>query len=172
MPLARSPAICARRYPWDDRIMPMNYERAFAARPDVYAAWRQLAGAVSEHMDGRRYELATLAAAQRLRSSYCSLAHAKVLVERFDEPVLDILRDRAGTLSEVDVAVMELAEQVAEDATRTDAARARLKELGLTDEEIADVVLDGLGVLPDAAYAELEPALRDALVVGRPIEGS
>jgi hypothetical protein len=30
-------------------------------------------------------------------------------------------------------------------------------------------VLDGLGVEPDAAYGALEPALRDALTVGRPV---
>jgi hypothetical protein len=35
-------------------------------------------------MDLRRYELATLAAAMRLRSSYCALAHGKELAERFD----------------------------------------------------------------------------------------
>jgi hypothetical protein len=29
--------------------------------------------------------------------------------------------------------------------------------------------LDALGVLPDARYRELEPELREALVVGRPI---
>jgi hypothetical protein len=32
-------------------------------------------------MDLRRYELATLAAARRLRSSYCCLAHGRVLAE-------------------------------------------------------------------------------------------
>ena len=30
--------------------------------------------------------------------------------------------------------------------------------------------LDGLGVQPDAKYAALEPRLREALTVGRPIE--
>jgi alkylhydroperoxidase family enzyme len=37
-------------------------------------------------MDPRRYELATLAAALELRSSYCALAHGKVLA---DAEVLD-----------------------------------------------------------------------------------
>ena len=43
--------------------MPTNYERAFAERPEVYAAWQQLNGAIKQGMDLRRYELATLAAA-------------------------------------------------------------------------------------------------------------
>ena len=40
-----------------------NYERAFADRPDVFAARGQLNGAIKAGMDLRRYELATLAAA-------------------------------------------------------------------------------------------------------------
>ena len=55
-----------------------NHERAFAERPEVYAAWQQLNGSIKAGMDLRRYELATLAAARRLRSSYCCLAHGSV----------------------------------------------------------------------------------------------
>jgi len=163
--------------------MPTNYERAFEARPDVYAAWGELLAAIKANMDLRRYELATLAAAQRLRSSYCSLAHGKVLIEQFGEPVLQIATDRSGAgLDQVDLAVMDLAERVVDDATSiTDADRQRLSDLGLSDEEIMDVILtaavrsfwtktlDALGVQPDASYRELEPELRDVLVVGRPI---
>ena len=58
-----------------------NYTRLFAHRPSVYAAWRQLVTAVAANMDDRRYELATLAAARKLRSSYCMLAHGKVLTD-------------------------------------------------------------------------------------------
>ena len=163
--------------------MPTNYERAFAEHPEVYAAWQQLNGAIKERMDLRRYELATLAAAQRLRSSYCSLAHGNVLRERFDAPVLAIVQDRGTAgLDPVDLAVMDLAERVVDDATSIgDADVAPLRELGLSEVEIMDVVLaaaarcffsktlDALGVLPDASYAELEPELREALAVGRPI---
>jgi alkylhydroperoxidase family enzyme len=163
--------------------MASNVERAFEPRPEVYAAWRQLAEAVKRGMDERRYELATLAAAQRLRSSYCSLAHGKVLLEQFGEPVREIASDRPGAgLSDVDLAVMDLAERVVDDATSiSDADLQRLRDLGLSDEDIMDVVLaatircffsktlDALGVLPDAEFRELDPALLDALVVGRPI---
>ena len=163
--------------------MTPNYERAFEARPDVYAAWQGLLGAVKANMDLRRYELATLAAAQRLRSSYCSLAHGKVLIEQFDEPVLQIATDRSSSgLDDVDLAVMDLAERVVEDATAIgDDDLQRLRDLGLTDPEIMDVILtaalrsfwtktlDALGVQPDASYNKLEPELREVLVVGRPI---
>jgi uncharacterized peroxidase-related enzyme len=163
--------------------VPRNYEVAFAERPEVYAAWVQLNGAIKERMDLRRYELATLAAARRLRSSYCCLAHGSVLAQQFGAPVREIaLNHRAAGLDEVDVAVMDLAERVVDDATSIgeDDLRA-LRALGLSETEIMDVVLaasarcffsktlDALGVLPDASYAELEPDVREALVVGRPI---
>ena len=163
--------------------MPTNFERAFAERPEVYAAWVQLNGAVKAGMDLRRYELATLAAAQRLRSSYCCLAHGSVLASQFGEPVRDIVLDRrAAGLDEIDVAVMDLAERVVADATSIGDADLRpLRDLGLTQTEIMDVVLaaaarcffskalDALGVLPDAGYRDLDADLREALVVGRPI---
>ncbi len=147
------------------------------------AAWGALNGAIKEGMDLRRYELATLAAARRLRSSYCCLAHGTVLLERFDAPVREIALDhRAAGLDAVDVAVMDLAERVVDDATSIgDADRQPLRELGLSETEIMDVILaaaarcffskalDALGVEPDASYRELEPELREALVVGRPI---
>ncbi len=166
--------------------MTTNYERAFAERPEVYAAWGRLNGAIKEGMDLRRYELVTLAAARRLRSSYCCLAHGTVLLERFGEPVLDIALDhRAAGLDEVDVAVMDLAERVVDDATSVgEADLQRLRDLGLSEAEIMDVVLaaaarcffsktlDALGVRPDASYRDLEPKLRDALVVGRAIADS
>jgi len=142
--------------------MGTNYERAFAERPDVYVAWTQLTGAIKAGMDLRRYELATLAAARRLRSSYCCLAHGSVLAERFGEPVREIAIDhRAAGLDDVDVAVMDLAERVVDDATSIgEADLQRLRDLGLSEPEIMDVVLaaaarcffsktlDALGVAP------------------------
>ena len=163
--------------------MTTNYERAFEPRPAVYAAWQQLNGAIKAGMDLRRYELATLAAARRLRSSYCCLAHGRILAERSGEPVARIAADhRAAGLDEVDIAVMDLAEQVADDATSiSEADLQRLRDLGLSQEEVMDVILaaaarcffsktlDALGARPDPGYRDLEPGLRQALVVGRPI---
>lgn len=163
--------------------MATNFERAFAKRPEVYAAWTELNSAIKAGMDLRRYELATFAAARRLRSSYCCLAHGSLLRERFDAPVFEIALDhRTAGLDEIDVAVMDLAGRVVEDATSVgDAELQPLRDLGLSETEIMDVVLaaaarcffsktlDALGVRADASYLALEPALREALVVGRPI---
>jgi uncharacterized peroxidase-related enzyme len=158
-----------------------NLVRVFSLRPEVLRAWQAMNAAVREP-DLRRYELATLAAARRLRSSYCALAHGKVLADRFYAPE-DVPRLPEG-LDEADRAVMVLAERVVDDATSvTQADIDRLRGLGLTDAEIIDVVLaaaarcffskalDALGAAPDAAYAGLPAALRDPLVVGRPIDG-
>jgi uncharacterized peroxidase-related enzyme len=160
-----------------------NYFRVFAHRPAVLAAWKQLLGAVKSPMDERRYELATLAAARRLRSSYCSLAHGKVLAEKFYSPD-DVVGIATGKypLDEVDAGVMEFAGKVAHDASSvTQADVDRLRELGLSDGEIVDVALtaalrsfftktlDSLGAQPDASFRELDQGLRDTLTVGRAI---
>jgi uncharacterized peroxidase-related enzyme len=162
-----------------------NFERLFERRPEAFAAWRALNGAIKETMDPRRYELATIAAAGRLRSSYCMLAHGSVLREHFvdDGTLRTLVTDhRLAGLDERDVAVMDFAQKVVDDATSVSEADVeQLREAGLADDEIFDVVLaaaarcffsktlDALGVQADARYRELEPELRDALTVGRPI---
>lgn len=162
-----------------------NFTKGFALRPDVYAAWRQLNGSIKGHMDLRRYELATLAAASRLRSSYCSLAHGSVLLDQFLSPegVRAVVGDhQTGELDAVDAATIDLADKVAHDATSvTQADVDRLRSLGFTDTEVLDVVLaaaarcffskalDGLGIEADAKYTQLDPDVRDALTVGRSI---
>jgi uncharacterized peroxidase-related enzyme len=181
--------VVASRYAEDraERGYVANMTQAFSHRPEVLEAWENLRAAVTSRMDLRRYELATLAAARRLRSSYCMLAHANVLAARFyeAEEVRGIAADHhSAGLDEIDVAVMDLADKVAGDASSvTQADIDRLRELGLSDPEIFDVAaaaaarcflsktLDALGFQPDAAYKALDPELREALVVGRPIAG-
>jgi uncharacterized peroxidase-related enzyme len=162
-----------------------NFTQAFGERPAVYGAWRALNAAIKSGMDLRRYELATLAAARRLRSSYCTLAHGSVLIDKFLDPdaVRALVADhRSAGLNEADVAIMDLAEKVADDATAVQEADIdHLRSLGLTDADIVDVVLaaaarcffsktlDALGVQADAKYADLDPPVREALTVGRPV---
>jgi len=163
-----------------------NLVQAFSLRPEVYFAWKQLNGAVKGGMDLRRYELATIAAARVLRSSYCTLAHGSVLMDKgFLEA--DALRSvvsdhRDAGLDDVDVAVMDLAAKVARDATSVEQDDIdRLRSLGCSDQDILDVVLaaaarcffskvlDAVGAEPDAKYGQLDPAIREALTVGRAI---
>ena len=164
----------------------MNATRAFSLRPEVYAAWEQLAGAVSAP-DLRRYELATLGAATRLRSSYCSLAHGRKVVDLgllTPEQVTALATDPAqAPVAEQERAVVAFAGKVAGDATSITAEDVDvLRELGLSDAQVLDVVLaaaarcffstvlDATGTLADAGLAGLEPAaMRTALTVGRPV---
>jgi len=154
-----------------------NFTRAFSLRPEVYSAWKQLNGAIKRGMDLRRYELATIAAATRLRSSYCTLAHGSVLMGKgflAPDELRSVVSDHRGAgLDEAEVAVMDLAAKVVEDATAVEQADIdRLRSLGLTDQDILDVVLaaaarcffskvlDAVSAEPDAKYGALDPALR------------
>jgi uncharacterized peroxidase-related enzyme len=163
-----------------------NYTRVFALRPAVYDAWLALNTAIKGGMDLRRYELATLAAARRLRSSYCALAHGTVLRDKFYDPATleKIASDHhdAG-LDALDTAIMDFADKVAHDASTITAADVeRLRHLGLDDAEIFQVVLaaaarcffstaiDAAGAEPDYHYrSSMEPALQQILTVGRPV---
>jgi len=161
-----------------------NYAGAFATRPDIAAAWNTLNAAVRNGMDRRRFEIATIAAARALRSTYCTAAHSKFLRDVCgDQQTLDLLAgDPSGsTLAEQDRAVYEFANQVATDASSvTQADVDRLRATGLTDPEIADVVfaaaarsfftkvLDGLGAQLDSqTAADFAPELLSSMIVGR-----
>jgi len=160
-----------------------NFVTTFAARPDVFEAWKQLNNAIKANMDLRRYELATLAAATALRSSYCSLAHGGVLADNFfSDAEVAALVDKPAS-DPVDEAVMTFARKVVLAADSVTAADVdRLREAGLSDEEVLDVTLaaaaraffsktlDGTGTTPDAIYNGLSSQLKEALTVGRPID--
>jgi len=161
-----------------------NYAKVFGDRPDIMNLWADLLAGIRRHVDPRRFELVTFAAARELGSSYCSLAHAKVLRERFltREETLALAAGDHCFLSDAEVAMMDLARKVVADSssvTREDVER--LRSCGLRDEEIFDVVavaaartffaklVDALGVEPDASFMEMEKELRERLTVGRPI---
>jgi uncharacterized peroxidase-related enzyme len=161
-----------------------NYATAFAPRPDVAAAWNTLNAALRDGMDRRRFELATIAAARALRSTYCTAAHSKFLRDICgDSETLDRLAadPSGGTLDSQDRAVYEFAGQVATDASSIDQSDVdRVRAAGLSDAEIADVVyaaaarsfftrvLDGLGApLDHQTAADFAPDLLDGMIVGR-----
>ncbi|MBX3091313.1 MAG: carboxymuconolactone decarboxylase family protein [Cryobacterium sp.] len=162
-----------------------NYAKAFAGRPDVYSAWRGLNGAIKSNMPPRTYELATLAAATRLRSSYCALAHGEILAnDIMGVPAVEaIMRDpMGGDVPDLDREIMALADRVAQAPSEISEADLQpLRELGLADADIFDVilaaaarcffssVLEASGTEPDAEFSSLDPALRKALTVGRQI---
>src|SRR4051794_29482981 len=147
-----------------------NYAAAFATRPDVARGWSALSNAVGKGMDRRRYEIATIAAARAYRSTYCMAAHSKFLRDDVgDETTMRaIASDPPGTsLDPDDRAVMDFAGKVAFEASSiTEADVQQLREHGLTDADIVDVVfaaaarafltkvLDALGIQADTQLGE------------------
>ena len=162
-----------------------NWAQAFSLRPAVREGWVALLKSIQANLPARTYELATLAAARALRSSYCALAHGRVLAEKIlDAPkVTAIARDaRESPLEPRERVMMAFAEKVAVQADRITAADVEgLRAHGYRDEEIFDIaaaaaarcffskLLDALGVQADSSFNELDPALRQALTVGRPV---
>lgn len=164
-----------------------NWATIFSLRPQVRDAWTTLLKAVRSNLPVRTYELATLAAARALRSSYCALAHGKVLADGvFDQTAVAAIANGAADapLEPRELALMAFVDKVVRDASSIAAADvATLKEYGYADAEIFDIVaavaarcffstlLDALGVQADRSYLQLDASLREALIVGRPIAG-
>jgi len=162
-----------------------NYTQTFSRRPEVLAGWAALKNAITSGMDRRLYELATVAAATAIRSSYCSLVHGRILATRYYPPdeVAGIAADgTAGALGAADAAVVRLARKVALEADKvTQEDIDELRDQGFSDDDIYNVilaaaarcffskVLDATGTLPDAALREMPEQLRSALTVGREI---
>jgi len=165
-----------------------NYTRAFSRRPEVLAGWLALKDAITSGMEPRLYELATVAAATAIRSSYCSLVHGQILATRYYQPdtVASIAADETAgalvALDAADAAVVRLARKVAMEADKvTQEDIDELRDLGFSDDDIHNVilaaaarcffskVLDATGTLPDAALREMPEQLRSALTVGREI---
>ena len=162
-----------------------NYAAAFASRPDVARAWTKLNLTIRDGMDRRRYEIATIGAARALRSTYCTAAHSKFLRDVCgDERAMRAISAATDerTLDAHDQAVLLFASKVALDAASITAADVdALREVGLGDNDIADVVfavaarsfftrvLDGFGIEADHQLAGgFDPDVRDQLAVGRP----
>jgi uncharacterized peroxidase-related enzyme len=162
-----------------------NFAKIFCHRPKVMKAWRKLIGSIIENMDTRRYELVTIAAAAKLHSTYCMLAHGSVLKEKFysSEQLNEIIKNPdSPLLTPVEKAIMNFAEKIVIEApTITQKDIDLLRNLGLKDEEIFEIVtvatarcffsktLDALGAEPDKIYLNLDETLRNNLTVGRSV---
>jgi uncharacterized peroxidase-related enzyme len=162
-----------------------NWAQAFSLRPGVMDGWAALLRPIQSNLPVRSYELATLAAARALRSSYCSLAHGSVLADKvFDAAtVTAIMKDaHESPLEASERAMMAFVEKVVLNADRITSADIEvLRSHGYQDAEIFDLaatgaarcffskLLDALGVEPDSTFNDLDPTLRQALTVGRPV---
>jgi uncharacterized peroxidase-related enzyme len=161
-----------------------NYARVFCYRPEIMGLWAQLQAGIKRHMDKRRFELITFAAAQTLRSTLCSLAHGRALTAFFStEDVQAMARGASpASLTAAEAAMMTFSRKVARGpylVTSNDVDE--LKKHGFTDGEVFDIaaavsarafwtgVVESLGVEPEPTLLELESDFRKALTVGRAI---
>ena len=164
-----------------------NWAVALGGRPAVLAAWNQLNTEIRNGMDRRRYELATIAAAHALRSTYCAVAHSWLLTHKLGLVAPDELATILGDGADpVDRAVMAFAGKVARDAAAVaDADVQELRDVGLSDDDVLDIALavasrcffatalDAVGVQTDRRLADaLGPQLTHMLTVGRPVAAS
>jgi uncharacterized peroxidase-related enzyme len=162
-----------------------SYATVFSHRPEVMRRWAELLSAIKRPMDKRRFELATFAAAVTLRSTLCTLAHGKALLQFFSpEDVMEMARgETPPSLSPAEAALMRFACAVAHDASAITADDvAELKSHGFSDAEVFDVVavaagrafftkiIESLGVATDAPLRSMDAKLREALTVGRPVQ--
>jgi uncharacterized peroxidase-related enzyme len=164
-----------------------NYAKPFSHRPEVMTLWADLQRGLRAHVDARRFELVTFAAARALKSSYCSLAHGRALLQWFSaEEVKELAEtgpDQATCLNAAERAMLAYAAKAATTPFRVTAGEVEgLKAHGFGDAEIFDIaalataraffsgVVEALGGEADASFLELEEALRDALTPGRPID--
>ena len=159
-----------------------NYTRVFSHRPDVYRAWQALAAAVKSNMSLERFEVATIAAARQRGSSYCALAHGRVLSRALDVETVVHIADGTDDDPERDAterdAISTLARKVAANPAQvTVADLAPLRDRGFSDADILDVVLataircffstvlSATGAEPDAVLLEQDAELKEALIV-------
>jgi alkylhydroperoxidase family enzyme len=159
-----------------------NYARLFSHRPEVMRRWADLLTALKRPMDKRRFELATFAAAHALRSTMCTLAHGKALLQFFSKA--DVIAMGRGelpaSLTAAKAGLMRFAR--ARDASAVTAEDvAELKGYGFSDAEVFDIVavvagrafftkiIESLGAAADAPLQAIDDELREALTVGRPV---
>ena len=162
-----------------------NYAKVFCYRPELMRLWAQLQSGIKRHMDKRRFELVTFAAAHALRSTLCSLAHGRALTEFFSsEDVQAIARGEVPqSLSDAEAAMVAFGRKVARDASAvTSADVERLKQHGFSDAEVFDIVataagraffskvVESLGVEADPPFHAMNSEFRQALTVGRPLD--
>jgi uncharacterized peroxidase-related enzyme len=161
-----------------------NYAKVFCHRPEIMGLWAALQAGIKRHMDKRRFELITFAAAHTLRSTLCSLAHGKALTAFFSmEDIKAMARGASpAALTAAEAAMMAFSRKVARGAYLVTAADVdELKRHGFSDGEVFDIaaavgarafwtnVIESLGVEPEPPFLELEQDFRKTLTVGRPI---
>ena len=172
----------------DKRGFVMNFNRAWAWRPDVadaFLALRSLLTSTSS-LSAREQAVLTCATASTLGDSYCSLAWGKMLAGAADPSTAAAVLSASpsAALTSREQALAAWGRKVVDDPNGTTAADIEaLRRAGCSDKDIFEAtafvafrlafstVNDALGVKPDRQIADGAPAeVRAAVAYGRPSE--
>lgn len=164
--------------------MVMQATQCWSARPDILVPVEKLLHQIRDgfSLGLLNFRLITFVAARHVPSSYCSHVYFRVLSEAIGrDRALAVRRDhRTAGLSEQQVAMLDYAAQISQDASRiTEADIQRLRAVGLTDLNITDIALaasfrafmsryfDAVGAMTEPQFLDADPEIRDEMAVGR-----
>ncbi|MBX3582889.1 MAG: alkylhydroperoxidase [Rhizobiaceae bacterium] len=158
----------------------MEATQCWSARPDIIVPVEKLLHQIRDgfSLGLLNFRLITFIAAQHIPSSYCSQVYFRILSQTLGrDQVLAIRRDfRTAGLSQQQIGMLEYAEQIIRDASRiSEVDIQRLRELGFSDLNIADIALaasfrsfmsryfDAVGATVEAEFLDSDPDVRKDL---------
>jgi len=162
----------------------MQATLCWSARPDVIVPIENLLHQIRDgfSLGLLDFRLITFVVAGDVPSSYCSHVYFRTLSATLGrEQALAVRRDyRNAGLSGQQVEMLTYAKQITRDASQvTRADIQRLRDVGLTDVNIADIALaasfrnfvsryfDAVGATVEPEFLDDDPVVRDMMAVGR-----
>ena len=162
----------------------MQATQCWSARPDVILPLENLLHQIRDgfSLGLLNFRLITFVCAKHVPSSYCSHVYFRSLSGVLGrEQTLAVRRDyRTAGLTAQQVEMLAYAEQITVDASKiTEAHIQRLRSVGLTDVNIADIALaasfrsfmsryfDAVGATAEPEFLDDDPTVRDEMVAVR-----
>lgn len=162
----------------------MEATRCWSARPDMLLPVEKLLHQMRDafSLGLVNFRLITFIAAKHVPSSYCSHVYFRSLATMIGrERTLAVHRDyRNAGLTEQQVEMLAYAEQITRDASKiTEADIARLRAVGFSDLNIADIALaasfrnfmsryfDAVGATAEPQFLDDDAEVRAQLTVGK-----
>ncbi|NSY20076.1 alkylhydroperoxidase [Neorhizobium sp. AL 9.2.2] len=162
----------------------MQATQCWSARPDVIVPIENLLHQIRDgfSLGLLNFRLITFVVAVDVPSSYCSHVYFRSLSSELGrDRVLAIRKDyRNAGLAEQQVEMLAYAQQITRDASMIkEADIQRLRDVGLTDVNIADIALaasfrnfvsryfDAVGATVEPEFLDNDPVVREMMAVGR-----
>lgn len=161
----------------------MQATQCWSARPDMLVPIEALLHQIRDgfSLGLLNFRLITFIAAKHVPSSYCSHVYFRALSAMIGrDAALAVRRDyRTANLEPLQVEMLAYAEQITRDASQITAADIqRLRDVGLTDLNIADIALaasfrsfmsryfDAVGATAEPDFLDDDPVVRGEMAVG------